>query len=182
MNKEKKLKISNKGQINLIESENKNILFNKCYSFLDNSNIRVIHLIITRFLIVSYSQYGFPNKLFREDYIPNGIRVMKKYLFPSLENQSCKNFTWVLMLGDKANITYIKTLFNFNNSFEKKIIYQKDIKNYVRNLTKGFEVLITTRIDYDDIIYYDAVNDVRKAININKPILIYGYNRDNNIF
>ena len=47
----------------------------------------------------------------------------------------------------------------------------------MRNLTKGFEVLITTRIDYDDIIYYDAVNDVRKAININKPILIYGYNR-----
>jgi len=32
-------------------------------------------------------------------------------------------------------------------------------------------------MDYDDIIYYDAVNDVRKAININKPMIIYGYNR-----
>ena len=26
------------------------------------------------------------------------------------------------------------------------------------------------------VIYYDAVNDVRKEININKPILLYGYN------
>lgn len=37
--------------------------------------------------------------------------------------------------------------------------------------------MITTRIDYDDIIYYDALNDVRKVINMNKPILLYGYNR-----
>ena len=44
-------------------------------------------------------------------------------------------------------------------------------------MSKGFDILITSRIDYDDIIYYDAVNDVRKQINIHKPIQIYGYNR-----
>ena len=81
------------------------------------------------------------------------------------------------MLGNKANITYVKSLLNFNNSFECKIIYKKDIKKFVRNITKGYNVLITTRIDYDDRIYYDAVNDVRKAVNINKPMLLYGYNR-----
>ena len=102
---------------------------------------------------------------------------MKKYLLNSLENQSCKNFTWILMLGNKANITYVTSLINFNNSFEKKVIYKKDIKNYMRKVTKGYDVLIQTRIDYDDIIYYDAVNDVRKAINIHKPMLLYGYNR-----
>ena len=107
----------------------------------------------------------FQKKIFKEYYILNGIRVMKKYLFPSLENQSCQNFTWILMLGNKANITYVKSLLNFNNSFEKKIIYERDIKNYIRNITKDFDVLITTRIDYDDIIYFDAVNDIRKAIN-----------------
>ena len=47
----------------------------------------------------------------------------------------------------------------------------------MRNIAKGFDVLITTRIDYDDIIYYEAVNDLRKAININKPMLLYGFNR-----
>ena len=35
--------------------------------------------------------------------------------------------------------------------------------------------MITTRIDYDDRIYYDAVNDVRKAIDLNKPMMLYGY-------
>lgn len=160
-----------------IKPEKINISYKNCHLYLDNSNIRIIHLIITRFLMLFWKKDGFPNKLFREDYIPNGIRVMKKYLLSSLENQSCNNFSWILMLGNHANITYVESLINFNNSFKKKIIYQKDFKNYVRNITKGFDVLITTRIDYDDIIYYDAVNDIRKAININRPMFLYGYNR-----
>ena len=80
-------------------------------------------------------------------------------------------------IGDKANISFIETLLELNYSFESKIINEKNIKNYLRNITKGFDILITTRIDYDDRIYYDAVNDVRKAINSNKPMLLYGYNR-----
>ena len=176
----KRSKNSNKANerpIKTLKSEKINISYKKCYFSMDNSNIRIIHLIITRFLMEFYNLNEFPKKIYRKDYILNGIRVMKKYLFPSLENQSCKNFTWILMLGNKANITYIKSLLNFNRSFESNIIYQKDIKKFVRNITKGFDVLITTRIDYDDRIYYDAVNDVRKAININKPMFLYGYNR-----
>ena len=75
------------------------------------------------------------------------------------------------MLGNKADITLVKSLLKFNNSFEKEVLYENDVKPYIRNRTKGYDVLITTRIDYDDEIYYDAVNDVRKQININKPIL-----------
>ena len=108
----------------------------------------------------------FKTKIYKEDYIHNEIRAMKKYLFPSLDNQNCKKFTWILMLGDKANKDYIKSLLDFNNLFGKKIIvYKKDIKNYKRIITQGYDVLITTRIGYDDRIYYDGVNDVRKAIN-----------------
>ena len=41
---------------------------------------------------------------------------------------------------------------------------------------KYFDILISTRIDYDDCIYYDAVNDVRKIIDINKQVILHGYN------
>jgi hypothetical protein len=102
---------------------------------------------------------------------------MKKYLLPSLENQSCKDFIWILLLGNKANIASLKPLLNFSNSFQWYIMNKKNIKNYLRNITKGFNILITTRIDYDDRIYYDAVNDVRKQINIKRPMLIHGYNK-----
>ena len=161
--------------INLNSSVNE-IKSNKCYSAPDDSNLKIIHFIITRFMIEYWPLDDFQKKIYKKDYILNGIRVLNKYLFPSLENQSCKQFIWVLMLGDKADIDYIKSLLNFNNVFESIVIYKKDIKNYIRNRIKGYDVLITSRIDYDDRIYYDAVNDVRKAININKPLVLYGYN------
>ena len=119
---------------------------------------------------------NFRKKIYSPAYLSNGIRVMKKYLFPSLENQSCKSFIWILLVGDKANITRVKSFFNFNLSFKYNILYQKSFKIYMKNLTKGNDILITTRIDYDDMIYYDAVNDVRKVINKNKPALLCGYN------
>ena len=112
-----------------------------------------------------------------EEFAPNAKRVLNKYLLPALERQKCKDFIWVLMIGNQADLSYYKSFFNFHNSFKSELVYEKDIKNYLKNIVNGYDVLITTRIDYDDIIYYDAVNDVRKKIDINKPIFIHGYNK-----
>ena len=149
----------------------------KCYISPDISNKKIIHFIITRFLIEFYKINDFDKIIYKNEYILNGFRVMKKYLIPSLENQRCKKFIWILTIGEKNNISYIESLLNFNSSFEVKILYYNNTKNFIRNISKKFDILITTRIDYDDRIYYDAINDVRKAINIKKPILLYGYNR-----
>lgn len=162
---------------------NVSIILNKanersCYSFFEEESQKIIHFIITRFMTIFFNSNGFPKKMNEKDYILNGIRVMKKYLLPSLENQACTNFTWILLVGDEVNEAKINNFFsNSNYSFKFKIIQQKKFKNYLKNTVKGFDVLVTTRIDYDDRIYYDAVNDVRKIININKPILLHGYNR-----
>ena len=153
---------------------------NKCYlspAYQGNTSLKIMHLIITRFMIEFWPFDDFKNRIYKNDYIINGIRVMKKYLLPSLENQSCQDFIWILKIGDKANITYIKSLLNFTTIFRKDVIYEKDIRNYTRLITKSYDVLITSRIDYDDRIYYDAVNDVRKLVNVNRPMMLYGYNR-----
>ena len=159
-------------KIQIIKKEKNNKFEKKCYLSFENSNFKIIHIIITRFI---YSFHGHIDN--SKEYILNGIRVMKKYLLPSLENQSCKDFIWILMLGNEANIVSIKSLLNFNNSFQWYVIYEKDIKNFLRNITIGLDILITTRIDYDDRIYYDAVNDVRKEITIDKPMLFHGYKK-----
>ena len=133
-------------------------------------------MIITRFIIPFWRIDNFTQKIYSPNYLLNGIRVMKKYLFPSLESQSCKDFIWILLLGDKSNITKVEHLLNINLPFKYYIIYNKSFKTFLKNKTKRVDILITTRIDYDDKIYYDAVNDIRKAVNINRPVLIYGYN------
>ena len=86
------------------------------------TNKKIIHFILTRFLIEFYKINDFHKKIYKKDYILNGIRVMKKYLIPSLENQSCKNFIWLLTVGNKVSIKYIESLLKLNNSFKMKII------------------------------------------------------------
>lgn len=94
INFSEKLNIT-KDNLDSYKSEIINISDKTCYFFPHNSNLRIIHLIITKFLLEIYKLNGIPKKLYREDYISDGIRVLKKYLFPSLENQSCKNFTFI---------------------------------------------------------------------------------------
>ena len=116
-----------------------------------------MHVIITRYLLGN-TKKNYVKFMKSDNYTRNAKRVLYKYLLPSLEHQKCKDFIWVFMLGKEANISFIKTFFNFHNSFETKIIYEKDMKHYLRQASVGFDVLITTRIDYDDVIYYDGVN------------------------
>lgn len=149
----------------------------RCYFPIDISNVKIIHIVITRFLTPFKFPKDFDKMIYNGEYIKNGIRVIKKYLLPSLEKQICKDFTWLIVTGNKNNINNIKSLLNLKTSFNWEIIHQNNLKKYLRNASKGFDVLITSRIDYDDRIYYDAVNDVRKSINLRKPMVIYGYNR-----
>ena len=172
-----KLSIEKENHLERIKFEEQNFTSSKCFLPSDILITKIIHIILTRFLLESKFGILFKKKIHQKEYILNGIRVMKKYLIPSLENQSCKQFIWILLLGDNVNKTNIEYLLNFNYSFEYKIIYFKYLKGFLRNITKGSDILITTNIDYDDIIYYDAVNDVRKSININKPMILYGYHR-----
>ena len=121
---------------------------NKCDLSTENAKIKLAHLILTRFIFEFEGNKVFQKLIYSEAYIKNGIRTMKKYLFPSLENQSCKNFIWILLLGDKADMSYIKSLLDLNAiSFKSLIMYQKDFKNYIKNISTGLDFLITTRID-----------------------------------
>ena len=61
-------------------SKNINIPLEKCYLLSDNTNIKIIHIIITRFIICFWNYDDFPQKIYKKDYVFNGIRVMKKYL------------------------------------------------------------------------------------------------------
>ena len=79
-----------------------------CYTPPEYSNLKIMHLIITRYMFEYNNLTNIKNIINNKDYILNGIRVLKKYLIPSLENQSCKKFIWILLLGDKVYKTIIR--------------------------------------------------------------------------
>ena len=82
-------------KIQILKKEEKKKFQKKRHLSFENSGLKIIHFILTRFAVGFFRSNNDSTK----DYTINGIRVMKKYLLPSLENQSCKDFIWILMLG-----------------------------------------------------------------------------------
>ena len=76
----------------IFSNSNSNFQKNRCYELSDKSNTKIIHVVITRFMIEFYHKNDFPKKLYNKDFMDNGIRVLKRYLLPSLEHQSCNLF------------------------------------------------------------------------------------------
>jgi len=76
---------SNINSNNPINIDNKEILnLNKrCHIPIDNPNMRIVHLVLTRFLMDLHNKNKkeFLELIKTKEYILNGIRVMKKYLF-----------------------------------------------------------------------------------------------------
>jgi hypothetical protein len=131
------------------------------------------HLIITRFLNDSKMRLG--NSLLNPEVINYRMQLMIKYLYTSLNNQSNLNFTHVILIHDELPDEYIKKLYNIPTKFDKIIIKKNELSNIIKPLYDECDFLITSRIDDDDMIYFNAVDDVQKIINENTTIKIYGY-------
>ena len=64
-----------------IDNQEKLIVNKKCYIPIDNSNIKIVHLIMTRFLMDLHNKKEFVELVKTKEYILNGIRVMKNICF-----------------------------------------------------------------------------------------------------
>ena len=84
----------------------------------------------------------------------------------------------ILILGNKANKTPIKSLIDMNHhSSTPKSAHENYSYNYTTNTAKGMDILISTRIDYNVSIFYVSINYVKNVMNINKSILLFKYNK-----
>lgn len=168
-------------------SEKISILFNIKYGLkylyseknIINCDIKkktIKHYILIRF----YCNEMMPKKkLFDKNLLDNGIDVFNNFTLKSLENQSNKNFEIILIINNEININHpsIKKLLKIKTILNLKILKNKEMKSYIYNNSKNFDYLITTRIDHDDLIYKDAVEEIQNKCNKNIPLYYNGYDK-----
>lgn len=133
------------------------------------------HLVVTRFLNNSNMNLG--NRVFEKSTIDRGITLMKEYVLHSLNMQSNKNFTYVILVHDDVNKEYINELYSLGTDFETVILKNSEYSKYINDVYNKHDYVITTRIDYDDMIYFGAADDIQKFLmnNLDKSICAYGY-------
>ncbi|BCY28678.1 glycosyltransferase [Flavobacterium okayamense] len=130
------------------------------------------HLLITRFNLKNpeWKQLTKNNEsLLDNSWMNERLELFANYCFPSISNQTNQNFEWLLyfdsttseihkskiaeIIGNKNNV---KTFF-----IDGMPVFNESIIKYVEENISA-EYLITSRIDNDDCIHKDFINEIQK--------------------
>lgn len=154
---------------------------------------RIKHYIITRFNN-AYACKEMPKEDFLSEYhLRKKIEMFKNFTLKSLKSQTNQNFTDLLLVHDDIpRVIYdelsslIKDYNNIkllkNKEIDSRLNYtagllSATISNYIRKTldVKQYDFLITSRFDYDDMLYNHAVEDIHNSINENTLIKYFGF-------
>ena len=129
------------------------------------------HFLITQFNLLQFP-LGKELKKGEEwiNWTRERIDLFKEYCLPSLDQQSCNNFTWLIYFDEQTpnefnwiidelkTRDYIKVCFSKGNDG-----FMKDHISDIRLLSEGAEWIISSRIDNDDVFHKDAINVIQDA-------------------
>ena len=179
--------INNKDSNKCISFPNKNseilyslnrIKFNKqkCEDNYEKQNQSIKHYILVRFYCLNMMD---KEKLFDKKILDNGVKVFEKYTLKSLENQSNQNFEIIINIHNEIDLNHesIQKLFKIKSNLKINIVRYKDVNSFIENNLKNEKFLITTRIDHDDLIYNNAVQEIQSKCNKDIPLYYNGYDR-----
>lgn len=143
------------------------------------------HILITRFNIFYKTKMATQGHD-PEEWLRERFEIFKKFCFPSIINQSSKNFTWMLYVDIDTTpevlenlqemvkpYPFILLIHRFFENFSVKLFLNEDIQKYLPN---DFEFLISSRVDTDDMLQKDFIklvqahfkNQEYEALNFNK--------------
>ncbi|GJM40487.1 MAG: hypothetical protein DHS20C20_07690 [Ardenticatenaceae bacterium] len=143
-----------------------------------------IHFVLTRFNVRTEFNAGI---LPRDSWLKNRFELFDRFAYPSMYNQVCKNFLWLVFLDKKTPESYrqemtgyAKALPNMTPLYVDHIkVGTPEIMDVIRpfiapHITPQTPYLISTRFDNDDAVSQDFIsiiqqqfkNQTREFINL----------------
>jgi len=142
--------------------------------------MKFAHYIITQFNLRNFS---LSDVISFEKWITwtrSRTELYMKFCLPSVLNQTCKDFKWLLYFDSETPPEFDKFIDYLENQDLIKICYSNGIddfnKSYFNEIKKmlpeNTEWIITTRIDNDDALHKDAVETIQKNFTYKHKYLI----------
>jgi hypothetical protein len=133
------------------------------------------HLLITRFNLKNPDWKFTKNNdtLLDDQWMKDRMELFQNYCLPSVVSQTNKNFKWLLFFDSSTSDFFKneiqKTVLDYSNILIFYINgmpeFDSSILKYVSENTKDKPYLITSRIDNDDCIHIDFINEVQQKFN-----------------
>jgi len=128
------------------------------------------HFITTRFNLGLYDL-----ELDHAQWMRERIARFKRYTLPAIQNQTCKNFLWLIVVDDRTPIDLARLRKNNrldylivhggseNKTYRMAEVIRKWIQIYLC-YTKKFVRCLTSRIDNDDVIHRKYVENLQQNV------------------
>ena len=133
------------------------------------------HIILTRFNL----QYEKDSTLhIQSAWLDNRITLFEQYCLPSIQQQTCKDFTWLLLADEHTPDVQRQRLMSYEKRYpfiqvlfcsyyeDFNILYQKIGEEY----GKDYDWLLSTRLDNDDMLAADFVENLHHCIETHLPV------------
>lgn len=143
------------------------------------------HFILTRFNIKFDGIAGFDkNHQFAqtEAWLENRFYLFEKYCFPSIMNQTCKNFIWFVLFSSDTPERYIQKIKSYELQFPlfKPLFLETGDYDTIKKASNeaialylnDYQYIITSRIDNDDSFHKEMVQEVQKLFNYQKDTFL----------
>lgn len=138
------------------------------------------HFLITQFNLLSFPlgeeiEHGEKWLNWTRKRIP----LFKQYCLPSLDNQTNKNFTWLIyfdsqtpdefkgLIKELESRSYIKVCYADGNDG-----FMRDHISHIKKLSAGKKWIISSRIDNDDVFHKNAIQTIQNAFVAKDEYLI----------
>lgn len=133
-----------------------------------------MHFILTRFNIRLWTRDKQNHETRTEAWLSERFNLFEKFCLPSVKNQSCGNFLWLVLFDENTPTPYLQRIERYKEECRQFIpcmvsgeearffvrIFQREIRN--RMPLDSTERLITTYLDNDDALRYDYVEKVQE--------------------
>jgi hypothetical protein len=120
------------------------------------------HYILTRFNVGLYGADS-QAKIEPDKWFEHRLRLFKAFTLPSILNQSCRDFTWIILIDKATPKEHEQILRQFENQ-NIKIEFKSSSPNpWLDCIAENDGDLITTRIDNDDAFSLDVVETIQRV-------------------
>jgi hypothetical protein len=133
------------------------------------------HLLITRFNLKNPDWKFTKNNdtLLDDQWMKERIKLFQNYCLPSVVNQTCKDFKWLIFFDNTTDNFFKNEIQNIVQEYNNIMIFyingmpefNSSILKYVSENTKDKHYLITSRIDNDDCIHRGFIAEIQSLFN-----------------
>lgn len=130
------------------------------------NSFEIRHYIITRFNMPWVNGEGDSPRGINPEYLKERLVLFDKYTVPSLVNQTCKNFRWLVFYDVRTPVEFLEKIESYKTlGFYEPIFVEPgfSLKDYLEELKVEIGLgFVTSRVDNDDALMPDYVETVQK--------------------